>query len=101
MWKVQRTDDSALIVLLVSGRIEGEHLAELREVFTAEAGNQSFILDMGEVWWTRTLLLSCRIMNRAAPNSGTVQPISASGSRGRGGSSCLPEVDGNAGGNAQ
>jgi hypothetical protein len=49
MWKVQRTDDGNVIVLLVSGRIEGEHLAELREVFTAEAGNQNFILDMGEV----------------------------------------------------
>ena len=49
MWKVQRTDDGDSIVLLVSGRIEGEHLADLREVFTAEAGNQNFILDMGEV----------------------------------------------------
>ena len=38
-----------MIVLAVSGRIEGEHLAELREVFTAEAGNQTFVLDMGEV----------------------------------------------------
>jgi hypothetical protein len=49
MWKVQRTDDGDSIVLLVSGRIEGEHLADLREVFTAEAGGQNFILDMGEV----------------------------------------------------
>jgi anti-anti-sigma regulatory factor len=49
MWKVQRTDDGDSIVLLVSGRIEGEHLADLREVFTAEAGSQNFILDMGEV----------------------------------------------------
>jgi hypothetical protein len=49
MWKVQRTDDGEAIVLLVSGRIEGEHLAELRKVFTAEAGNENFILDMGEV----------------------------------------------------
>ena len=49
MWKVQRTDDGDLIVLLVSGRIEGEHLTELRNVFSAEAGNQNFILDMKEV----------------------------------------------------
>ena len=49
MWKVQRTNDADVIVLLVSGRIEGEYLAELREVFTAEAGNQNLILDMGEV----------------------------------------------------
>ncbi len=49
MWKVKRTDDGGLIVLLVSGRIEGEHLAELRKVFTAEAKNQNFILDMSEV----------------------------------------------------
>jgi anti-anti-sigma regulatory factor len=49
MWKVKRTGDGDVIVLAVSGRIEGEHLAELREVFTAEAGNQTFVLDMGEV----------------------------------------------------
>jgi hypothetical protein len=46
MWKVQRTNDGSLIVLLVSGRIEGTHLRELRKVLTAEAGNHSFILDM-------------------------------------------------------
>ncbi len=49
MWKVQRTQDGELIVLLVSGRIEGEHLEELCKVFAAEAGNQNFILDMREV----------------------------------------------------
>ena len=49
MWKVQRTEDSGLVVLVVSGRIEGESLAELHNVFIAEAENQNFILDMSEV----------------------------------------------------
>jgi len=49
MWKVQRTEDGGLVVLLVSGRIEGENLAELRKVFTAETENQNFVLDMSEV----------------------------------------------------
>src|SRR5271157_5342099 len=49
MWKVKRTDDGGLVVLLVSGRIEGEHLTELCKVFTAEAKNHNFILDMSEV----------------------------------------------------
>jgi hypothetical protein len=49
MWKVKKTADGELIVLLVSGRIEGEHLAELCEVFATEAGNQNFVLDMKEV----------------------------------------------------
>jgi ABC-type transporter Mla MlaB component len=49
MWKVQRTDDGGLLVLLVSGRIEREHLTKLREVFTAETGNRNVILDMKEV----------------------------------------------------
>jgi hypothetical protein len=49
MWKVKRTDDGGLVVLLVSGRIEGEHLTELRKVFTAEARDQNFILDVSEV----------------------------------------------------
>ncbi|MGB8536214.1 MAG: hypothetical protein WCD57_07365 [Acidobacteriaceae bacterium] len=49
MWKVQRTEDGGLVVLLVSGRIEGENLAELRKVFTAETENQNFVLDMSAV----------------------------------------------------
>jgi hypothetical protein len=49
MWKVERTDESEMVVLLVSGRIERKHLAALREVLTAEAGSRNFILDMREV----------------------------------------------------
>jgi ABC-type transporter Mla MlaB component len=49
MWKVQRTDNGGLVVLLVSGRIEGEHLTELCKAFNAETKNQTFILDMSEV----------------------------------------------------
>jgi ABC-type transporter Mla MlaB component len=49
MWKVQRAEDSGLVVLLVSGRIEREHLTQLHEVFAAETNNQNFILDMSEV----------------------------------------------------
>jgi anti-anti-sigma regulatory factor len=49
MWKVQRTEHGGLVVLLVSGRIEGEHLTELRKAFQVETKNQNFILDMSEV----------------------------------------------------
>jgi anti-anti-sigma regulatory factor len=49
MWKVQRTDDGDLIVFLVSGRIEAQHLAELREVLAVETGDQQFALDIREV----------------------------------------------------
>jgi anti-anti-sigma regulatory factor len=49
MWKVQRTEDCGQIVLLVSGRIAGDNLIELRKVFTAETKNRNFILDMSEV----------------------------------------------------
>jgi anti-anti-sigma regulatory factor len=49
MWKVQRAEDSGRVVLLVSGRIAGENLMELKEVFTAETENQNFVLDMSEV----------------------------------------------------
>jgi hypothetical protein len=49
MWKVEKMQDGDLVVLLVSGRIEGEHLSELRRIFAAEAGNQEFVLDMSEV----------------------------------------------------
>jgi anti-anti-sigma regulatory factor len=49
MWKVQKTEDAGLVVLLVSGRIEGGNLAELRKVFTAETENQNFILDISDV----------------------------------------------------
>src|SRR5271169_6719429 len=49
MWKVERTDEGELVVLLVSGRIEQKHLSELREVLSAEVGSRNFILDMREV----------------------------------------------------
>jgi hypothetical protein len=49
MWKVQRTNDDGSIVLLVSGRIEGKYLTELRQVLTAEAEKEDLILDMKEV----------------------------------------------------
>jgi hypothetical protein len=49
MWKVQEMEEGEFVVLLVSGRIEGEHLLELQKVFASEAGNQNFILDMREV----------------------------------------------------
>ena len=49
MWKVQKTEDGGLVVLLVSGRIEGENLAELRKVFTVETEKQTFVLDISDV----------------------------------------------------
>jgi anti-anti-sigma regulatory factor len=49
MWKVQKTEDGGLVVLLVSGRIEGGNLAELRNVFSAETENKDFILDISDV----------------------------------------------------
>ena len=49
MWKVQKTEDGGLVVLLVSGRIEGGNLAELRKVFSAEMENKNFILDISDV----------------------------------------------------
>jgi hypothetical protein len=49
MWKVERTDEGELVVLSVSGRIEQQHLAELREVLIAEAESRNLILDMREV----------------------------------------------------
>jgi hypothetical protein len=49
MWKVERTDEGELVILSVSGRIEQQHLAELRDVLIAEAGSRNLILDMREV----------------------------------------------------
>jgi anti-anti-sigma regulatory factor len=49
MWKVQKAEDSGRVVLLVSGRIAGENLRELKEVFSAETENQYFVLDVSEV----------------------------------------------------
>jgi hypothetical protein len=49
MWKVQEMEEGELVVLLVSGRIEGEHLLELQKVFASEAEDQNFIVDMREV----------------------------------------------------
>jgi anti-anti-sigma regulatory factor len=49
MWKVRRIADGEFVVLLLSGRIDGEHLLELQRIFVSEDGNLNLILDMKEV----------------------------------------------------
>jgi hypothetical protein len=47
--KVRRIEDGEFVVLLLSGRIDGEHLLELQRIFVSEDGNLNLILDMKEV----------------------------------------------------
>jgi hypothetical protein len=49
MWKAQRVEEGEFAVLLLSGRIEGDHLLELQKVFLSETGNLNLIVDMKEV----------------------------------------------------
>jgi len=49
MWKVQRLPDNGFVVLRLSGRLEGEQLSQLQEVFESEGGNQDLVLDLKEV----------------------------------------------------
>jgi hypothetical protein len=49
MWKAQRIEEGEFVVLLLSGRIEGDHLLELQKIFVSETGNLNLIVDMKEV----------------------------------------------------
>jgi anti-anti-sigma regulatory factor len=49
MWKVERRADGEFVLLNLSGRIEGEHLAELERIVASEARNRAIVLDLKEV----------------------------------------------------
>jgi len=49
MWKVNRIQDSEFVVLGLSGRLEGEQLQQLREVFAREADGENLALDLRDV----------------------------------------------------
>jgi hypothetical protein len=49
MWKAKRIEEGEFVILLLSGRIDGEHLPELQKIFVSETGNLNLILDMKEV----------------------------------------------------
>jgi anti-anti-sigma regulatory factor len=48
MWKVKRIEDGKQIILTFSGRLEGEQLNELEDVF-ASGAIQNLILDLDDV----------------------------------------------------
>ena len=49
MLKIQRAVDEQGVVFTLSGRIEGEQVAELQRLFTWEADGVSLVLDLHEV----------------------------------------------------
>jgi anti-anti-sigma regulatory factor len=49
MWRIERQIDRQLIVLKISGRMQGEQLAELEEAFALEAGIRKVAVDLKDV----------------------------------------------------
>jgi len=49
MLKIQRAADGQRVVFTLSGRIQGEQVAELQRLFDLEAKEQSITLDLQEV----------------------------------------------------
>ena len=49
MWKVNRIEGAELVVLILSGRFEGEQLQELHEAFAHEEAGKKLALDLKEV----------------------------------------------------
>jgi hypothetical protein len=49
MLKIQRTEDEQGVIFTLSGRIEGEQVAELQHLFALEADGISLVLDLYEV----------------------------------------------------
>jgi len=47
--KIQRSEEDRLVVFILSGRIQLEHLPELNHLFEFEAADQSIVLDLAEV----------------------------------------------------
>ncbi len=72
MWKIKRQAKGPGVTLQISGRIEGQHLAELRKILVAEAGDQQLILDMQEVRLVDqsavTFLIDCEAHGAMLPN---------------------------------
>jgi len=49
MWKIRWIDDQGQLVLKLSGRLEGNQLAELEAAFGSETDIQSLVLDLTDV----------------------------------------------------
>ena len=49
MWKIEGASDNGFKVLRLSGRLEGDHLAELKAFLDAEAKGRPVVLDLGGV----------------------------------------------------
>jgi anti-anti-sigma regulatory factor len=47
--KIQRAEDGDAVVFTLSGRIEGERLAELQSLFASELASHRVVLDLHEV----------------------------------------------------
>lgn len=47
--KIQRAADGDVVVFALSGRIEGERVAELQRLLASEASNHLIVLDLHEV----------------------------------------------------
>jgi hypothetical protein len=46
---IQRSAHQRIVVFALSGRIEGEHVEELKRLFRLEPGNQSIVLNLKDV----------------------------------------------------
>ena len=46
MLKIQRVAHDGVVVFILSGRIEGEQIAELQRLFACDAADQRLVLDL-------------------------------------------------------
>lgn len=49
MWRLQKSPDGDSFVLALSGRLESEHVSELRSIFADESKHGQFALDLTEI----------------------------------------------------
>jgi len=47
--KIQKSANDGFVILTLSGRIQTEHLAELKDLFDLESTNRRIVLDLKEV----------------------------------------------------
>jgi hypothetical protein len=81
VWKINRAPDSECGVLRLSGRIQGDDLAELGSFLEAESNSQPLILDLAGVKLVdHEVVYFWRIMRMPESNCAIARRISANGS---------------------
>jgi hypothetical protein len=49
MWKLQKSSDNGLLVMVLSGQLEADQIEDLKKIFDVESSGRKLALDLREV----------------------------------------------------